>query len=178
MLRGLKVAGRVVGRDGVAVPNAQVTLSRTFAGIQFPLNGGMTDRTGQFSLTTVAMTMTLNVQASGLTTPAWTTIDLDLHADRTDLIATIDRGNVVTGTLRDAGGRPLPNVGFGVISTDAQIGCVSCNAQTDDAGRFWVTLPTATVRFRTWLQPNEPELISKEYVIDGDVTLDPVLQSS
>ncbi|TMC06691.1 MAG: hypothetical protein E6J35_02610, partial [Chloroflexi bacterium] len=37
MLRVVKVAGRVVGRDGVGVPNARVDLSRSYGGIQFPL---------------------------------------------------------------------------------------------------------------------------------------------
>ena len=92
MLRSVTVGGRVIGRDGVSVPNAQVNLSKMFGGIQYPLSGGVTDRTGGFTLTTVAMPMTLAVQASGRTTPAWTTIDLDVRGDRTDLVATIDGG--------------------------------------------------------------------------------------
>lgn len=177
ILRYVSVAGRVVGRDGVGVPNAQVSLSRPFGGIQFPLSGGTTDGAGRFSLFVVPSTMTLAVQAAGRTSAGWTTIDLDLRADRTDLIATIDRGNIVSGTLRDAAGRPLPNTNFGVTPTDDQIGCVSCNARTDGAGHFSITLPSTTVRFRNWAQPGAPELLSLDYAIFGDLTLDPVLQS-
>ena len=176
MLRSVSVGGRVVGRDGLPVPNAQVSLSKGFGGIQFPLASGVTDQSGTFSLATVAMSMTLTVQASGRTTAGWTTIDLDLRGDRTDLVATIDRGNVVTGTLHDATGKALANTDFGVTPSDQQIICVSCSSRTDASGRFALALPTAIVRFQTWAQPNQPALFSKEYPIAGDVTLDPVLQ--
>src|SRR5207249_2451258 len=155
MLRSVTVGGRVLGRDGVSVPNAQVSLSKMFGGIQYPLSGGVTDRTGGFTLTTVAMPMTLAVQASGRTTPAWTTIDLDVRGDRTDLVATIDRGNIVTGTLRDASGRALADTDFGASPSDAQVSCLSCTARTDAAGHFALTLPSATIRFQTWAQPTQ-----------------------
>ncbi|TMG59642.1 MAG: hypothetical protein E6H87_10015 [Chloroflexi bacterium] len=177
MLRSVTVGGRVLGRDGVSVPNAQVSLSKMFGGIQYPLSGGVTDRTGGFTLTTVAMPMTLAVQASGRTTPAWTTIDLDVRGDRTDLVATIDRGNIVTGTLRDASGRALADTDFGASPSDAQVSCLSCNARTDAAGHFALTLPSATIRFQTWGQPNQPALVSIEYPVNRDMTLDPVLKA-
>jgi protocatechuate 3,4-dioxygenase beta subunit len=180
MLRVVKVAGRVVGRDGVGVPNARVGLSRSYAGIDFPLvplGLAPTDRTGAFNLAIAAMPLTLHAQASGPAGEAWATMDLDLRADRTDLVVTIDRGNIVGGTLRDAAGRPLPNTGFGVWSGDTVINCASCGGQSDGAGRFLITIPSATVRFRSWPRVGEPELFSKDYVISGDLTLDPVLQS-
>src|SRR5437773_3382692 len=177
MLRSVTVGGRVLGRDGVSVPNAQVSLSKMFGGIQYPLSGGVTDRTGGFTLTTVAMPMTLAVQASGRTTPAWTTIDLDVRGDRTDLVATIDRGNIVTGTLRDASGRALAATDFGASPSHAQASCPSCNARTDAAGHFALTLPSATIRFQTWGQPNQPALVSIEYPVTRDMTLDPVLKA-
>ena len=176
MLRSVKVGGRVVGRDGVPVPNAQVNLIKGFGGIQFPLSSGVTDRSGAFSLATVAMSMTLAVQASGRTAAGWTTIDLDLRGDRIDLVATIDRGNLVTGTLRDASGKALGDTDFGVTPTDTQISCVSCSSRTDASGRFALTLPTATVRSQTWAQPTQAELVSNEYSVAGDVTVDPVLR--
>src|SRR5438874_4726239 len=177
MLRSVTVGGRVIGRDGVSVPNAQVNLSKMFGGIQYPLTGGMTDRMGSFTLTTVAIPMTLGVQASGRTTAAWTTIDLDLRGDRTDLVATIDRGNIVTGTLRDASGRPLADTDFGVSPSDSQVSCLSCSARTDGAGHFALTVPSATVRFQTWGQPNQPAVVSTQYPVNGDTTLDPVLKA-
>src|SRR5438552_8729036 len=177
MLRSVTVSGEVLGRDGVSVPNAQVSLSKMFGGIQYPLSGGVTDRTGGFTLKTVAMPMTLAVQASGRTTPACTTIELDVHGDRTTLVATIDRGNIVTGTLRDARGRALAETDFGASPSDAQVSCLSCNARTDAAGHFALTLPSASIRFQTWDQPNQPALVSTEYPVNRDMTLDPVLKA-
>jgi len=180
MLRVVKVIGRVVGRDGVGVPNARVDLSRSYGGIQFPLvplGLAATDPSGAFNFSIAAMSLTLRAQASGLTGEAWATMDLDLRADRTDLVLTIDRGNIVGGTLRDAAGRPLPNTNFGVWSGDALINCTSCGGRTDAAGRFTITIPSGTVRFKNWPQVGEPELVSKDYVISGDLTLEPVLQA-
>lgn len=180
MLRVVKLAGRVVGRDGMGVPNAQVSLSRFYGGIQFPLvplGLGPTDAAGAFNLAIAAMPLTLQVQAAGRTDIAWATMDLDLRADRTDLVVTIDRGHIVSGTLRDATGRPLPNLNFGVTANGSVIVCGSCSARSDSAGHFLMTLPNTTLHFMTWAQPGEPELRSKEYVISGDMTLDPVLQS-
>jgi len=180
MLRVVRVSGRVVGHDGVGVPNARVNLSRFYAGIQFPLvplGLGPTDPTGAFDLSIPAMPLTLQVQASGMTGEASATMELDLRADRTDLVLAIDRGNIVGGTLRDAAGRPLPNTNFGVWSGDALINCTSCGGRTDAAGRFTITIPSGTVRFKNWPQVGEPELGSKDYVISGDLTLEPVLQA-
>jgi hypothetical protein len=178
MLPSVKIAGRVVGRDGVGVPNAQLSLSRYVAGIQFPFDGGTTDVFGRFNLSHVAMAVTLDVSATGRTGPVWATIDLDLRADRTDLIVTLDRGNIVSGTLRDAAGKPLPDTDFGVIPTDTQFICGWCNGRSDGVGHFSISLPSTTVRFRNWARyPSDPDLLSKEYVISGDQSLDPVLQS-
>jgi len=180
MLRVVRVSGRVVGHDGVGVPNARVDLSRSYGGIQFPLvplGLAATDPSGAFDLSIAAMPLTLRAQASGMTGEAWATMDLDLRADRTDLVLTIDRGNIVGGTLRDAAGRPLPNTNFGVWSGDALINCTSCGGRSDAAGRFTITIPSGTVRFKNWPQVGEPELFSKDYVISGDLRLDPVLQA-
>ena len=180
MLRVVRVSGRVVGHDGVGVPNARVDLSRSYGGIQFPLvplGLAATDPSGAFDLSIAAMPLTLRAQASGMTGEAWATMDLDLRADRTDLVLTIDRGNIVGGTLRDAAGRPLPNTNFGVWSGDALINCTSCGGHSDAAGRFTITIPSGTVRFKNWPQVGEPELFSKDYVISGDLRLDPVLQA-
>lgn len=179
MLRVVRLSGRVVGRDGVGVPNAHVGLSRFYGGIQFPLvplGLGPTDRTGAFNLAIAAMPLTLQVQAAGHTEIAWATIDLDLRGDRTDLVVTIDRGHIVSGTLRDAAGRALPNLNFGVTSGDSVLACGSCSARSDGAGHFLLTLPNGTLRFMVSAQPGEPELRSQEYLISGDQTLDPVLQ--
>jgi hypothetical protein len=178
MLRSVKIAGRVVGKDGVGVPGAQLSLSRYVAGIQFPFGGGTTDAAGRFDLSHVAMAVTLNVLISGSTVPSFAAIDLDLQGDRTDLVVTLDRGNIVTGTLRDGAGRPLADTNFGVTPTDTQIVCGWCNGRSDSAGRFSITLPTATVRFRNWpMNAGDPDLLSPEYLITGDITLDPVLNS-
>jgi len=178
LLRSVKIAGRVVGRDGVGVPGAQLSLSRYVGGIQFPLGAGTTDAAGRFSLSHVAMAVTLHVLIPGSTVPSFTDIDLDLKSDRTDLVVTLDRGNIVSGTLRDAAGRPLADTNFGVIPRDAQVDCGWCNGRTDGAGHFTISLPTATVRFRNWASyPTDPDLLSREYVISGDQTLDPVLQA-
>lgn len=177
LLRSVKIAGRVVGRDGVGVPGAQLSLYRDVGGTQFPFGAGTTDTAGRFSLSHVAMAVTLHALVPGSSVPAWTTIDLDLRGDRTDLVLTLDRGNIVSGTLRDAAGKPLPDMNFGVVPTDTQVECGWCNGRSDSAGRFSITLPTTTVRFRNWAQqPGDPDLLSKEYVISGDQTLDPVLQ--
>lgn len=182
MLPMVTVAGRVVGRDGIGVPNAQLMLYRYSGGIQFPLvalGTPTSDPTGAFSLSIAAMPLTLQVQASGKTDAAWTAIDLDLRGDRTDIVATIDRGNAVSGTLRDASGKPLANVDFGVTLSSGQASCAySCNARTDGAGRFSITVPSATLRFRNWAQPGGPDLLSAEYVIAGDTALDPVLSAA
>jgi hypothetical protein len=178
MLRSIKVAGRVVGRDGVGVPNAQLSLTRYVGGIQFSFGGGTTDAAGRFSLAHVAMDVKLDVQAPGRTGPSWATVDLDLRADRTDLVVTLDRGNIVSGTLRDAAGRPLADTNFGVTPTDPQFTCGWCNGRTDARGRFTISLPSTTVRFRNWPQnPGDPELQSGEYAISGDQSLDPVLRA-
>jgi hypothetical protein len=178
MLKSVKVAGRVVGRDGVGIPNAQLALSRYVAGIQFPFGGGSTDAAGRFSLAHVAMLVTLNVSAPGQTGPVWSAIDLDLRADRTDLVVTLDRGNIVSGTLRDAAGKPLANTNFGVEPTNSQFTCGWCNGRSDASGRFTISLPTTTVRFRNWaMYPGDPDLLSQEYVISGDQSLDPVLKT-
>jgi hypothetical protein len=179
MLRMVKVAGRVVGRDGAGVPNARVNLSRSYGGIQFPLvplGLTATDPSGAFNFSIAAMPLTLQVQASGPAGDVAATMDLDLRADRTDLVFTIDRGNIVAGTLRDAAGRPLPNTNFGVWSGNALVFCTSCGGRSDGAGHFTITIPNGTVHFKNWAQAGEPELSSKDYVISGDLTLDPVLQ--
>ena len=180
ILRVVKLAGRVVGRDGVGVPNARINLSRFYGGIQFPLvplGLAPTDLAGAFNLAIAAMPLTLRAQASGPSGEAWATMDVDLRADRTDLVLTIDRGNIVSGTLRDAVGKPLPNTNFGVWSGAALVNCSSCVGRTDGAGRFTVTIPNGTLRFKNWPPGGEPELVSKDYVISGDLTLDPVLQT-
>jgi len=178
MLKSVKVAGRVLGRDGVAIPNAQLSLTRYVAGIQYPFGGGTTDAAGRFSLSHVAMPVTLTVSSPGQTGPIGSAIELDLRADRTDLVVTLDRGNIVRGTLRDAAGKPLADTDFGVIPTDAQFTCGWCNGRTDASGRFTISLPTTTVRFRNWaMSPGDPDLLSQEYVISGDMTLDPVLKT-
>jgi hypothetical protein len=178
LLRSVKIAGRVVGRDGVGVPGAQLSLSRYVGGIQFPFGGGSTDAAGRFSISHVAMAITLHTLIPGNAVPSWSDIDLDLQADRTDLVVVLDRGNIVSGTLRDASGKPLPNMNFGVVPTDTQVDCGTCNGRTDSAGHFSITLPTTIVRFRNWAQnPGDPDLRSKEYQISGDQSVDPVLQS-
>jgi hypothetical protein len=176
LLRSVKISGRVVGQDGVGVPGAQLSLSRDVAGIQFPFGGGASDAAGRFSLSHVAMAVTLHVLIPGNTVPSFADIDLDLKADRTDLVVTLDRGNIVTGTLRDAAGRPLADTNFGVIPTDSQVSCGWCNGRSDANGHFAITLPTTTVRFRNWPQySTDPDLLSTEYVISRDQALDPVL---
>jgi hypothetical protein len=162
MLRSVKVAGRVVGRD--------------VAGIQFPFGGGTTDSVGRFTLSHVAMVVALDVIAIGRAGPARSTIDLDLRADRTDLIVTVDRGNIVSGTLRDVAGKPLSNTEFGAVPTDTQFVCGWCESFSDGAGYFTIILPSTAVRFHNLPQPGQPELISKEYVISGDQIFDPVLR--
>lgn len=181
LLPVVKVAGRVVGRDGVGVPNAHVLLSRWYGGIQFPLvplGEPRTDASGAFRLAIAAMPLTLEVQAPGKKDPAWASMDLDLRGDRTDLVATIDRGAIVSGTLRDAAGKPLANTNFGVEAADGQSICSwLCSSRTDDAGRFLLSLPTGTLRFRNWPEtPTSAALFSKGYAISGDMTIDPVLE--
>jgi hypothetical protein len=179
VLRVVKLAGRVVGRDGVGVPNARINLSRSYGGIQFPLvplGLSATDPSGAFNLSIAAMPLTLQVQASGPAGDVAAMMDLDLRADRTDLVVTIDRGSIVSGMLRDAAGRPLPNTNFGVWSGDALVFCTSCGGRSDGAGRFAITIPSGTVHFKNWPLVGEPELSSQDYVISGDLTLDPVLQ--
>jgi hypothetical protein len=181
MLPVVKLAGRVVGRDGVGVPNVHVMLSRHHGGIDFPLvplGEPLTDGSGSFRLAIAAMPLTLQVQAPGLKDLVWTRIDLDLRGDRTDIVAIIERGHIVRGTLRDAAGRPLANTNFGVEPTDRPSSCGSlCSARTDGAGRFALSVPSGTLRFRNWPQtPSTPEMFSKEHKISGDMTLDPVLE--
>jgi len=178
LLPSVKIAGRVVGKDGVGVPGAQLSLSRDIGGRQFAFGAGTTDAAGHFSLSHVAMAVTLHVLIPGNTVPSFTTIDLDLRADRTDLVVTLDRGSIVTGTLRDGAGRPLADTNFGVVPSDSQVDCGWCNGRTDASGRFAITLPTTTVRFRNWVMyAGDPDLLSQEYVISGDQTLDPVLKT-
>ena len=178
LLRSVKIAGRVVGKDGVGVPGAQLSLSRDVGGIQFSFGAAIADSAGRFSISHVAMAVTLNVLIPGSTVPSFTAIDLDLKGDRTDLVVTLDRGNIVSGTLRDGAGRPLADINFGVTPTDTQIVCGWCNGRSDSAGHFSITLPTATVRFRNWpMNAGDPDLLSREYAILGDMTLDPVLLS-
>jgi hypothetical protein len=177
MLRSVKIAGRVVGRDGVGVPGAQLSLSRDIGGIQFPFGADIADAAGRFSISHVAMAVTLHAVIPGNTVPSWADIDLDLRADRTDLVVTLDRGSIVSGTLRDAAGRPLAGINFGVVPTDTHIDCGLCNGRTDASGHFTLSLPTTTVRFRNWpMSAGDPDLLSQEYVISGDQSLDPVLR--
>jgi hypothetical protein len=177
LLRSVKIAGRVVGKDGVGVPGAQLSLSRDIGGIQFAFGADIADTAGRFSISHVAMAVTLHALIPGNSVPSSADIDLDLQADRTDLVVILDRGNIVSGTLRGGAGQPLADTNFGVTPTDTQIVCGWCNGRSDSAGQFSITLPTATVRFRNWpMNAGEPELLSQEYVISGDMTLDPVLR--
>jgi len=177
LLRSVKIAGRVVGKDGVGVPGAQLSLSRDVGGTEFSFGSAIADAAGRFSISHVAMAVTLNVLIPGSTVPSFTAIDLDVRGDRTDLVVTLDRGNIVSGTLRDGTGRPLADTNFGVTPTDTQIVCGWCNGRSDSAGHFSITLPTATVRFRNWpMNAGEPDLLSQEYAISGDMTFDPVLR--
>jgi hypothetical protein len=177
LLRSVKISGRVVGKDGVGVPGAQLSLSRYVGGIQFPFGAGTTDAAGRFSLSHVAMAVTLHVLIPGRTVPSFADIDLDLTGDRTDLVVTLDRGNIVTGTLRDGAGKPLADTNFGVEMTDPRVNCGWCNGHSDASGRFTITLPSTSVRFRNWpMYASDPDLLSPEYVISADMTLDPVLQ--
>jgi hypothetical protein len=181
MLQLVKLAGRVVGRDGVGVPNAQVQLGRFYAGIGFPLiplGRPRTDPAGAFSLSIAAMPLTLHAAAAGPSPAlnAVASLDLDLRSDRTDLVLTIDRGNIVSGTLRDSAGRPLPNTSFGVWSGDDLVNCASCSGLSDGTGRFTITVPSATLRFKSWPPAGEPQRVSKDYLISRDVTLDPLMQ--
>src|SRR4051812_3873526 len=176
MLRRVVVSGRVVGRDGVGVPGASVTTSR-FLNVQYPIAGATTDAAGAFSFTTVAMRVTLDVAAEGKTGIVSASVDLDIRGDMNGLRYVVDRGNIVTGVLRDASGRPLADTNFGVVLSDQNIMCgASCNSRTDASGRYAMTLPTGALRFHTWpLYPNDPELTSKEYTINPDMSLEPLL---
>ena len=182
MLPVVKLSGRVVGRDGVGVPNVHVTLSRSYGGIDFPLvplGEPRTDGSGAFRLAIAAMPLTLQVQAPGLKDSVWSRMDLDLRGDRADIVVIIERGHVVSGTLRDAAGRPLANMNFGVEAANGQNSCGGglCSSRTDGAGRFMLSVPTGTLRFRNWPEtPTTPEIYSKDYRISGDMTLDPVLE--
>jgi hypothetical protein len=177
LLRSVTISGRVVGKDGVGVPGAQLSLSRYVGGIQFPFGGAISDGGGRFTLPHVAMQVQLSVSATGRSGPAFTTMDLDLQNDVSGLLLTLDRGNIVSGTLRDVAGKPLADTNFGATPTDTQIVCGWCNGRSDSAGHFSITLPTATVRFRNWpMNAGDSDLLSQEYVISGDMTLDPVLQ--
>jgi hypothetical protein len=177
LLRSVTISGRVVGKDGVGVPGAQLSLSRYVSGIQFPFGAAISDAGGRFTLPHVAMQVQLSVSATGRSGPAFTTMDLDLQNDVSGLLLTLDRGNIVSGTLRDVAGKPLADTNFGVTPTDTQIVCGWCNGRSDSVGHFTINLPTATVRFRNWQQyPTDPDLLSPEYVISGDQSLDPVLR--
>jgi len=125
------------------------------------------------------MSVTLRALIPGNSIPSWTALDLDLQGDRTDLVVVLDRGSIVRGTLRDSAGTPLPDTNFGVVPTDPQLDCTACNGRTDSTGRFAITVPTTTVRFRNWpQQPGDPDLFSPAYAITGDVSLDPVLSAA
>jgi len=179
LLRSVMIVGKVVGRDGVGVPGAQLSLYRSVGATQFPFGGGTTDASGRFSLSHVAMSVTLRALIPGNSIPSWTALDLDLQGDRTDLVVVLDRGSIVRGTLRDSAGTPLPDTNFGVVPTDPQLDCTACNGRTDSTGRFAITVPTTTVRFRNWpQQPGDPDLFSPAYAITGDVSLDPVLSAA
>ena len=150
LLRSVTISGRVVGRDGVGVPGAQLSLSRYVGGIQFPFGGATSDAGGRFTLPHVAMQVQLSVSATGRSGPVFTMLDLDLQNDVSGLVLTLDRGNIVSGTLRDAAGKPLSDTNFGVTPTDTQIVCGWCNGRSDSSGHFSIVLPTAAVRFRNW----------------------------
>jgi hypothetical protein len=178
MIRTVKLGGRVVGRDGVGVPNAELRASLKAGTIEYPIGAvPKSDASGAFSARVVPVQLQLYATAAGRTQTVFGVADLDLNADRTDIILTMDRGNVVTGVLRDAQGKPMVNMNFGVHPTDAQVTCdYSCNATTDAAGHFAVTVPSATVYFATWRDdPGTPLYRSKEIVVSSDLTVDPVL---
>jgi len=174
MLRLLSIAGRVVGRDGVGVPNAQIT-SWFFSGVQFPLSSAVTDSAGWFAFRSVPIKMTIGVAASGKVDTVGGTYELNATGDVADLIIPIDRGNVVTGTLRHANGAPLANTNFGVTSSAAFEACAySCAARTDPNGRFAVTVPSGTLRFFLW-PDGGPRYMSDGIAVSSDATVDPRL---
>jgi hypothetical protein len=172
MLKAVKVSGRVLGRDGVGVPNAQVSTGKMF-NVGYPIAGAVTDRSGAFSFSTVVMDVTFAVQAQGKAGAVWATRDIDVRGDLSGLVFTLDRGNIVSGTLRDASGHPIATTDFSV--TDAAMACF-CYSRTDASGRYSMVLASGQLQFRTTgANPGIVELISKPYAVDADMTLDVVL---
>jgi hypothetical protein len=176
LIKTFTVSGRVVGRDGVGVPRATVSAIRRL-NVDYPLGGVMTDSTGQFALTTPAMPIMVTVQAGGPTGISWADRDLDVQGDVSGLQFVVDRGNVISGTLRDSAGRALAATNIGVAFNDSSVMCgASCNAETDSGGHFLVVIPSGTMTVHTWPRyPNESMLYSKEYVISADASLDIVV---
>lgn len=174
MLPALRVSGRVVGRDGIGVGGAQVFLVHT-GFVQWDVANTRTDASGAFSLQAVPMAMKLMALASGTADASMTTIGLEVKGDVADIVATLDRGHLVSGILRDADGRPIKQTAYAVTAAGGSLACsTSCSGLTDPSGRYAVTLPAGTFRFATgpW---NQPTHVSAEFTVSGDMSIDPVV---
>src|SRR5919201_4400278 len=173
LLHGVRITGRVVGKDGVGVPGAQVVGSVS-SNVAYPLPGVTTDGAGTFTMHTVAMKMTLTASAMGKVGPAYSSREIDVRGDMSDVNFSIDRGNIVSGVLRDSGGAPLANVDFAATTGEINFSC--CTARTDATGAFAITVPSGTLRFFTWQKtPGEHQCVSSPYTISTDKKLDPTM---
>ena len=176
MLSAFTISGEVVGRDGVGLPHAAVRTEYS-GNVAYPMVSATTDASGRFSFRTVPMNVTLRVETAGKSGIVGTSAPLDVRGDMSGLRYTVDRGNILAGTLRDSSGHVLGDTSFAAVMADPSVQCGgSCSARTDNAGTFALVVPDGVLHFRTWPATTaDPTLVSPDYTIRADTTLDPVL---
>lgn len=172
MLPAITVTGRVVGHDGLGVPAADVHLEREGNwGVAYARTGG----SGAFTTIVPGIPLKARVSASGTSAEVWTTVDLG--ADTSNVVVTLDRGHALSGVLRASDGSPLANIDFALMKADGSRACAySCNGRTDDRGRYALTVPAGTFRFAVGQWWATPILVSDDITVDADRELDPALR--
>ncbi|HEV7373271.1 MAG TPA: carboxypeptidase-like regulatory domain-containing protein [Pyrinomonadaceae bacterium] len=106
-----KITGRVIGEDGRPMPDAVISVYRSYARVPGPPKTATTDSEGKFQALDLSPGLyTVNATLPGFVTtpdPATETGEARYYRLGDSVNVSLVKGGVITGTVRDANGEPV-----------------------------------------------------------------------
>lgn len=178
---GALLSGTVVrASGGAAVTGADTDTHDAFSGQSILTPGDDTDATGGFSVVVPFGTFEFTIEPDVIDRlVALRFADLDVTAD-TDLgVLALEDGFLITGTVHDPSGVVADNT---VAAYDDSTGerVPTPGSRSDAAGNFAFVLPAGTfdVKWAPPLGDGTGRLFSENFIVAGDVAVDPMLTGS